>query len=204
MLSAPEIAKALALADDDSDRLVITPLPNLHELSERSATSVDLRLGRWFKTFKQSRNSVVPLGRDSQKKSVEVEARRTKEHFVPFGEAFVLHPGGFVLGGTLEWLRLPSTISGYVTGKSTLGRHGLIIETASGIHPHFSGCLTLELANVGKVPIEISPGMKVCQVFLHRVAKSEQKDPGNMMGRRKPNLPPPRPDKIFEAICATD
>jgi dCTP deaminase len=77
-----------------------------------------------------------------------------RQHFVPFGQKFVLHPGRFALGSTLEWLRLPATMSGYVTGKSSLGRHGLIIETAAGIHPSFSGCLTLELANVGEVPLE--------------------------------------------------
>jgi dCTP deaminase len=97
-------------------------------------------------------------------------------------------------------LRLPGCLSGYVTGKSSLGRHGLVIETAAGIHPHFSGCLTLELANVGEVPLEIYPGMEVCQIFLHRITPCEASAMGHFSGRRKPALPPPRADDIFQKL----
>src|SRR3546814_13637367 len=103
---------------------------------------------------------------------------------MPFGSNYVLHPGRFVLGVTLEWLRLPASLSGYVTGKSSLGRHGLVIETAAGIHPQFSGCLTLELATVGEVPLEIYPGMPICQIFLHRTQAGEEREPDRFSGRK--------------------
>ena len=112
----------------------------------------------------------------------------------------MLHPGRFVLGVTLEWLRLPSTMSGYVTGKSSLGRHGLIIETAAGIHPGFSGCLTLELANIGEVPLEIYPGMAICQIFLHRLEATQHTGEGQFSGSRKPILSSPKTDSVFEKI----
>lgn len=206
MLSTPEIAHALSLSEGDAKKLTIVPQPDLDDLRDRAGASVDLRLGRWFRSFKQSQYSSIPLSLRASTPEIlsDIEGSRTKQHFVPFGEPFVLHPSRFVLGVTLEWLRLPATLSGYVTGKSTLGRHGLVIETAAGIHPNFSGCLTLELANVGEVPIEISPGMKICQIFLHEVQKSEGKDKGSMYGQRKPSAPPPNVDPIFESICVSD
>ncbi len=207
MLSADEIATALTLPPDDTTRLSITPMPDVRDIRSQGATSIDLRLGRWFRSFRQSQNSSVPLSvrGASGKALLEVEASRTKQHFVPFGDKFVLHPGRFVLGATLEWLRLPGNLSGYITGKSSLGRHGLVIETAAGIHPFFSGCLTLELANVGEVPIEISPGMKICQIFLHLVSPTKNRPrTGGMSGQRKPTLPTPKPDVILEKISAPD
>ena len=125
---------------------------------------------------------------------------RTTEHFVPFGKNFVLHPGRFVLGVTLEWLTLPRTLSGYVSGKSSLGRHGLVIETAAGLHPGFSGCLTLELANVGEVPVAISPGMEICQIFLHQVEHHDCGDVGTFSGQRKPAISLPKRDEVFDRL----
>ncbi|WP_456777378.1 dCTP deaminase [Bradyrhizobium sp. USDA 3315] len=182
-----------------TQRLTIVPVPDLVRVQQRGGASVDLRPGRWFRSFKQTRtNSVSLVGRDSGGDTLPTEMSRTRQHFVPFGDYYVLHPGRFVLGTTLEWLRLPAGLSGYVTGKSSLGRHhGLVIETAAGVHPYFSGCLTLELANIGEVPLEIYPGMEVCQMFLHRVAPCAATDMGRFSGRRKPALPPPRPTACF-------
>ena len=203
MLNADEVCDAMLLNDDHPDRLAIVPRPDLAGIRERAGTSVDLRLGRWFRSFKQSKSSHVALWRDYgspdaiAKKSGPL---RTNEHFVRFGSEFILHPGRFVLGATMEWLRLPRTLSGYVTGKSSLGRHGLVIETAAGIHPGFSGCLTLELANVGEVPLAISPGMEICQIFLHRTAVSTVEDPGTFSGQRKPAAGFPKVDPTFDLL----
>src|SRR5204863_735414 len=101
--------------------------------------------------------------------STPSEANLTKSHYVSFGSRFILHPRNFVLGVTLEWLRLPSDLAGYVVGRSSWGRRGLIIATAAGVHPGFTGCLTLELSNVGEIPIAVKPGVSICQLFLHTV-----------------------------------
>lgn len=201
MLSASEIAKAIAADAPDEQRLTVVPRPDLTDLQGRGGTSIDLRLGRWFRSFKQTRTKSVALsGLDNDDSMHESESSRTKQYFVPFGDSYVLHPGRFVLGVTLEWLRLPPGLSGYITGKSSLGRHGLVIETAAGLHPHFSGCLTLELANVGEVPLEISPGMKICQIFLHQVTPSAHSSLGTFSGRRKPSLSSPRADDILRKL----
>lgn len=91
-----------------------------------------------------------------------------------------------MLGATLEWIRLPKNLSGFLTGKSSLGRRGLIIETAAGVHPGFSGWLTLEITNVGEVPIELKPGMEICQLFLHRTTKSVAVQSSALGCRRRP------------------
>ncbi|MCA9052009.1 MAG: dCTP deaminase, partial [Planctomycetaceae bacterium] len=103
---------------------------------------------------------------------------------------FILHPRQFVLAVTLEWIRLPSNLAGYVVGRSSWGRHGLIIATATGVHPGFTGCLTLELTNVGEIPITIKPGTTICQVFLHTVDVRDPKrvDLSRFIGNRKPTI----------------
>ncbi|HEY2482504.1 MAG TPA: dCTP deaminase [Caulobacteraceae bacterium] len=197
MLSAKDVLDALQRDVTDSTKLSIVPAPDGATLIARGATSIDLRLGRWFRTFKQTQYES-----DSLISPVPVDGglTRTKLHFVPFGGKFVLHPGRFVLGATLEWLRLPGCLSGYVTGKSSLGRHGLVIEAAAGLHPKFSGCLTLELSNVGETPLEIAPGMQICQIFLHNTTDVGAEDSGKFSGQRKPMLSSPRSDPIFDRL----
>jgi dCTP deaminase len=117
------------------------------------------------------------------------EANLVKSHYVSFGSRFILHPRNFVLGVTLEWIRLPSDLAAYVIGRSSWGRRGLIIATAAGVHPGFTGCLTLELTNVGEIPIAIKPGMTICQLFLHDVSsKSEEIDKSPFACSRRPRL----------------
>ena len=94
-----------------------------------------------------------------------------------------------MLGITLEWLRLPKNLAGIVTGKSSWGRRGLIIATATGVHPGFAGCLTLELTNLGGIPISIEPGMEICQLFLHEAnSETQTADKSQFLIRRKPTL----------------
>lgn len=86
---------------------------------------------------------------------------------VEFGERFVLHPHQAVLGSTLEFIRLPRTLTGYVIGRSSWGRLDLVIATAIDVTWDFSGCLTLELVNVGEIPIGLYPGVRIAQLALH-------------------------------------
>src|SRR5260370_5914306 len=120
-----------------ADALSIVPRPNTDELRQRGGASVDLRLGRWFSQIRQSSSPYIDV---DDEQDIAVSQR---SYFVPFDRKFFLHPGRFVLGITLEWIRLPSRIAAHVTGKSSWGRRGLILETAAGIHPGFSGCLAL-------------------------------------------------------------
>lgn len=201
MLNCDEIARRIELGPENAERISIVPRPDVAAIRKRGGTSIDLRLGRWFRSFKQSRSSHYSLWADDLAAGNQQQPQlKTNEHFVPFGSPFILHPGRFVLGVTMEWLTLPSSISGYVTGKSSLGRHGLVIETAAGLHPNFSGCLTLELANVGEVPLAISPGMEICQIFLHSVEAGADANLGSFSGQRKPTVALGKSDPIFERL----
>jgi dCTP deaminase len=81
-------------------------------------------------------------------------------------------------------------LRGHITGRSSIGRRGLVIETAAGLHPNFSGCITLELANCGEVPVAVVPGMRICQVFFHELAGASTSSSTNFGGRRRPTFGP--------------
>jgi dCTP deaminase len=184
-LSAIELAERLWDGSSDVDHrhtLAVVPLVDVNQLRTKHTASLDLRLGRWFRTMRQTKVTSLKAGDDRKEEAI------SREHYVRFNDHFVLHPGQFVLGITLEWLNLPIDLSGYVTGKSSWGRRGLIIETATGIHPGFTGCLTLEFANVGSTPIELSPGMQACQIFFHNVKGDEEGAVTQFVGFRKPGL----------------
>ena len=192
-LSAKQLTKRLWAGDYTSlngNTLCIVPMPDIDEIAKKNTAAIDLRLGRWFRTMRQTKLTKIVPGDDSHEEGI------SKEHYVRFDSSFVLHPGQFVLGITLEWLKLPHNLSAYVTGKSSWGRRGLIIETAAGIHPGFTGCLTLELANIGTTPIVLNPGMLICQIFLHEVLESEQATTTQFIAFRKPGLGRVDKDKI--------
>ena len=77
-----------------------------------------------------------------------------------------------------------------------MGRTGLIIETAAGLHPCFSGCIALEISNCGEVPIALSPGMRICQVFFHKVSLRSPNQTTSFGGRRKPTFGNYKPDDL--------
>lgn len=165
ILRSKDIADLLRKEDELDDPLVITPRPNLTKLEADCDASVDLRLGSWFVMLKQGKLSCMDID-DAKTSGAQ---RYTRTHYVSFSDKFILHPRSFVLGSTLEWIRLPLDLAAVVTGKSSWGRRGLIIATATGVHPGFSGCLTLEITNLGEIPITISPGMHICQLFIHKM-----------------------------------
>lgn len=187
ILKADEIARRLDSPGSGEEPLIITPKPGIEELRSSGTASVDLRLGTWIVSLRQSR--ISKLGASNEKDNNPGENRLTRQYYVPFGKSFILHPKYFVLGVTLEWMRLPKDVAGYVIGKSSWGRHGLIIATAVGVHPGFAGCLTLELSNVGELPIELKPGMQICQLFLHSAkSTSAAQSKSLFVGQRKPRL----------------
>lgn len=242
----------------DRKTLGIVPCPDLNDLKEKrkGTAAIDLRLGRWLLTLRQSRATILEvkeasdhgaampslaerllrelreievmaespekqarqeavgrltkelnleqlhqeLGIDQLNRDAEDPSRLGKYHFVPFGDRFILHPGDFVLGITFEWLKLPPDLAGFVTGKSKWGRRGLIIETAAGIHPGFCGCLTLEIGNVGPIPIPLIPGMEICQIFFENAEGDAHPPESQFDGNRRPVLGDIRIDNVVEAL----
>lgn len=151
---------------DPKDRLVISPVLEPNKQLTPGTASIDLRLGQNFHVALRTKLSELNRLSDEHRANMQ---RYKDETFVPVGDYFVLHPRQFVLGETLEWVTLPRNLSASVVGRSTWGRDGLIIATATGVHPNFSGVLTLELSNVGEIPIYLYPGFSIAQLFLHSV-----------------------------------
>jgi dCTP deaminase len=119
--------------------------------------SVDLRLGDSFRVFHNHRASAIDLRDPPQHLTEEVK--------VTGDEPFVIHPGEFALGRTMEWVELPDDIVARIEGKSSLGRLGLIVHATAGFcDPGWKGTLTLELANLTRVPILLYHGLAIAQL----------------------------------------
>jgi dCTP deaminase len=119
--------------------------------------SVDLRLGDSFRVFHNYRVSTIDLRNPPEGLTEEVVLAKD--------EAFVIHPGEFCLGRTLEWVELPDDIVARIEGKSSIGRLGLIVHATAGFcDPGWKGTLTLELNNLTRVPIKLYPGLLIAQL----------------------------------------
>jgi len=126
-------------------------------------SSVDVRLDKFFRVFENHKYSVIDP-------SIE-QAELTREVIAEDDEAFILHPGEFVLASTYEIITLPDDIAGRLEGKSSLGRLGLLTHSTAGfIDPGFSGHITLELSNVANLPVKLYPGMKIGQLCLIKLS----------------------------------
>ncbi|QBF44945.1 dCTP deaminase [Janibacter limosus] len=126
-------------------------------------SSVDVRMDKYFRLFDNHKYPVIDPAADQPDltRLIEVEP----------DEGFVLHPGEFVLGSTLETVTLPDDLAARVEGKSSLGRLGLLTHATAGfVDPGFSGHVTLELSNVATLPIRLWPGMKIGQLCFFRLS----------------------------------
>jgi dCTP deaminase len=130
--------------------------------------SVDLRLGDSFRVFHNHRTTAIDLR--------EPPSNLTEEVVVEDGVPFVIHPGEFALGRTLEWVELPDDIVARIEGKSSIGRLGLIVHATAGFcDPGWKGTLTLELNNLTRVPIKLYAGLPIAQLsFMTLDAPAER------------------------------
>jgi dCTP deaminase len=127
-------------------------------------SSVDVRVDRLFRVFRNSRYPFIDVKQEMEELTELVE--------VEPGEAFILHPGEFVLGSTLERITLPDDLVARLEGKSSLGRLGLLIHSTAGfIDPGWDGHVTLELSNVANLPITIYYGMKIGQLSFVQLSE---------------------------------
>lgn len=147
-------------------KLVITPILNASQQIPDHAAAVDLRLGPQFIVAKRSHFSEI----DARDADALTTVYQSQEHFdVGMQGEIVIHPQQFLLAATLEYLRVPMDLTGSVIGRSSWGRIGLIIATATAVHPGFTGCLTLELQNLGDTPIVLHPGTRIAQIAFYSV-----------------------------------
>ncbi len=151
------------------ERLIITPLLDADQSIGESA--IDVRLGTEFVLFRKETFQSL----DVTAESLVTEISRYQHRVVrPIREPFVLHPRQLVISSTLEYVCVPPGLLAYVIGKSTWGRTGLIIATATKVDPGFRGCITLEIVNEGEVPLVLVPGIPIAQLVFHRTQQPIQ------------------------------
>lgn len=155
-------------AELESGRVQLDPT----DMGMIQPSSVDVRMDRFFRLFDNHKYPYI------DPEAEQPELTRLVE--VAEGEAFVLHPGEFVLGSTFESVTLPDDIAARVEGKSSLGRLGLLTHATAGfVDPGFQGHITLELSNVATLPIKLWPGMKIGQLCFFRLTSPSESPYGS-------------------------
>lgn len=175
-------------------RIVIDPLDE----TLIQPSSIDVRISNLFRVFRNHTAGVIDVKQD-QTELTELVEMHVDEHGVGV-EPFMLHPGEFVLGSTLERIAVPDDLVGRVEGKSSLGRLGLLIHSTAGfIDSGFDGHITLELANVASLPITLYPGMKIGQVsFMQMTSPAERPYGSGAHGSKYQGQRGPTPSRYFE------
>ncbi len=141
-------------------------VPSIDPEHQYGENSVDLRLGTSFLITKPSRYTHIdPAPRDGIDDECYLE-NSFEEVEIPVGQQFILHPHQFVLANTLEYVSLPFDYYALVLGRSSWGRLGLNIATATTVQAGFRGCLTLELRNLGEMPLPLNVGLRIAQLCL--------------------------------------
>jgi dCTP deaminase len=155
-------------------------------------SSVDVRVDRYFRVFHNARYPFIDVKEQQEDLTELVEVD---------GETpFILHPGEFVLGSTLERIRLPDDLRAQLDGKSSLGRLGLLIHSTAGfIDPGWDGHVTLELSNVANLPITIYHGMKIGQLsFVQLTEPAEAPYGSGGLGSKYQGQKGPTPSRYWQ------
>lgn len=172
----------------DAGRIVIDP----YDPALVQPSSIDVRISNLFRVFRNHTAGIIDVKQDMTFLTELVEMD---------GDApFLLHPGEFVLGSTLERVGVPDDLVGRVEGKSSLGRLGLLIHSTAGfIDAGFDGHITLELANVASLPITLYPGMKIGQVsFMQMTTAADHPYGKGATGSKYHGQRGPTPSRYFE------
>ena len=169
-------------------RIVLDP----YEESLLQPSSVDVRVDRWFRVFRNSRYPFIDVKTEQEELTELVE--------IDEETPFILHPGEFVLGSTLERVRLPDDLVARLEGKSSLGRLGLLIHSTAGfIDPGWDGHVTLELSNVANLPITIYHGMKIGQLSFVQLSTAADRPYGTgALGSKYQGQQGPTPSRYWK------
>ncbi len=200
----------MILADKDirteieNGRIILDPPADLSE--QLGSASLDLRLSSKFRVFKPTSTPFIdpqdPNTFADLTTSVDVAADDGQPLLphAPAGErAFIIHPGDFVLGITKEEVQLPSDICARIDGRSSLGRLGIVIHSTAGhIDPGFKGAITLEITNIGRVPVLLYPDMRVAQLVFERMSQPVETAYADKKGAKYVGQAEPGVSKLVE------
>ena len=179
ILSDRDIKKAIK-----SGRIRIRPKPDWGV--QLGSCMIDLRLGNVYRVFNHSKTPYLDPQNPKTLSDVTTEIR------VKDGEAFTLHSGEFILAATREYVEMPDDLTGRLEGRSSIGRLGVVIHsTAANIECGFRGNITLELANMGRIPVMLYPGMRICSLSFEQLTSPAEvpyykKKGAKYVGQKKP------------------
>ena len=179
VLSDKDIKKALK-----DGRIKITP--KINEKTQLGSCSVDLRLGNTFRVFNYSR---YPFIDPFNKKYLQ---KISKEIKIENHNPFILQPGDFVLATTIETLEISNDLLARLEGRSSLGRLGIVVHsTASIFDPGWRGKIVMELGNMGRMPVALHPGMRICALTFEELTSPVEvpyykKKSAKYVGQKKP------------------
>ncbi len=177
----PVLGRSELIESIRSHRLVVSPILSRDQIG---AASIDLRMGNivlMVRARQASHVDPVALKAAASARGHVSEASRQQKHEryeIPFQTKFLLHPGSLALVPTFEWVQLPSDLLGTVTARSSWAREGLSIATATLIEPRYEVIVTLELSNLGQIPIALYPGLRIAQIAFVKVDGTTDR-PGN-------------------------
>ena len=148
-------------------KIIIKPKPNFK--NQLSAASLDLRLGNEFRIFEDTKYPFIDV---KDPKTIQNITRLVK---LKDTDPIIFQPNQFILAVTLEEISLPDDITVRIDGKSSLGRLGVIIHSTAGhIDPGFRGRVTLEMSNIGNLPILLYPKMRICQLVFQTLSSPSE------------------------------
>jgi len=161
-------------------------------------SSVDVRVDRFFRVFHNARYPFIDVKEPQEELTELVE--------IADDQPFILHPGEFVLGSTLERLQLPDDLVARLEGKSSLGRLGLLIHSTAGfVDPGWDGHVTLELSNVANLPITIYYGMKIGQLSFVQLSEPAERPYGtDALGSKYQGQQGPTPSRYWQNFESAD
>lgn len=186
ILSDVDIAKALT-----NKEIVIDPFPDLD--TQLGSCSIDLRLGKKFRVFNYSK---VPFIDSASNKGAE---HMMTEIEIANGEPFILQPGDFILATTMETITIPTHLLARLEGRSSLGRLGIVVHsTASIFDPGWHGVAVLELGNLGRMPVSLYPGMRICALTFEELKTPSQRPYSTKKSAKYVNQSAPLASRINE------
>lgn len=184
ILSDKDIIEAL-----ETGRIKITPKPDLK--TQLGSCSIDLKLGNTFRIFNHSKHPYIDLRQKVGIDSIMKEIR------IPNDEPFIMQPGDFVLAITQESIEIAPDLLGRIEGRSSLGRLGIIVHgTASVFDPGWKGKATMELGNLGKMPVALYPGMRICSFTFEELKSPTTKPYATKKGAKYANQKDPSASRL--------
>ncbi|NCN44554.1 MAG: dCTP deaminase [Piscirickettsiaceae bacterium CG_4_9_14_3_um_filter_43_564] len=151
-------------------KIGIDPMPEQHKIK---GISVDLRLADKFRVFNDHTAPFIDLSGPSEQMQKIMDRIMGDEVVIPEGEAFFLHPGELALASTFETVSIPDDLVGWLDGRSSLARLGLMVHvTAHRIDPGWEGQIVLEIFNSGKLPLALRPGMDICALNFETLSSA--------------------------------